>query len=501
MKKYIIALDQGTTSSRAIIFDKNLRIVASSQLPLTQIYPKSGWVEHDPMEIWSTQLAVLNQVIAQSGIGIDEIASIGITNQRETTVVWNRLTGKPIYNAIVWQCRRTAPLIETLKNDGKEPFIKEKTGLILDAYFSASKVRWILDTVNDAREMANRGELMFGTVDSWLIYNLTNREKHVTDMTNASRTMLFNINTLEWDSSLCDLFNIPMSMLAEVKHSTDSFGTVNLQGHHIPINGVAGDQQAALFGHLALEVGDSKNTYGTGCFVLMNTGNKRVDSNNGLITTLGISTKNQISYALEGSIFVGGAIVQWLRDEMKIIVAAEDTETMAKSVSDSQGVIVVPAFTGLGAPHWDMYARGTILGLTRATCPEHIVRACLESVALQTRDVIIAMEEDSGISIRVMNADGGASNNGFLMQVQSDILGVEVKRPDVLESTARGAAMLAGLEYGIFESIDALKMCLQEGHSWFPLMNFDDRNVLLERWDKAVELTKNWGDFIKSTIV
>lgn len=492
MKEYIIALDQGTTSSRAIIFDKQLNIISSAQMPLTQFYPKPGWVEHDPMEIWATQVGVMNQAIAQSGIAVEDIACIGITNQRETTVVWDRETGKPIYNAIVWQCRRTADFVNEIKHKGYETLIQSKTGLLLDAYFSASKIKWILDNVPKAREMAKEGRLQFGTVDSWIIYNLSGREAHVTDMTNASRTMLYNITTLNWDDTLCDLFEIPMSMLPEVKVSTSRFAGANIQGHKIPITGVAGDQQAALFGHLALNVGDAKNTYGTGCFVLMNTGDKPVMSTNGLISTIGIATRDRISYALEGSIFVAGAVVQWLRDELGLIEDAKDTESLALSVLDTHGVVVVPAFTGLGAPYWDMYARGSIMGLTRGSNKAHIVRASLESIAYQTHDVIQAMEEDSGIKVSVMSADGGASKNEFLMQYQSDVLNIEVKRPDMLESTALGAAMLAGLEAGLFESVESLKSIRSYDKSWHASLARETVDDNLMRWHKAIEHSKEW---------
>lgn len=431
-KKYVMALDQGTTSSRAILFNKKGEIVKIAQKEFNQIYPKAGWVEHDPMEIWGSQSGVMREVIETAGIRPEEIASIGITNQRETTVVWSRYTGKPIYNAIVWQCRRTSEICDELKNKGLEESIKEKTGLLIDAYFSATKVKWILDNVEGAREKAEQGELLFGTIDTWLIWNLTRGKVHVTDYSNASRTMMYNINDLEWDEDILRELDIPISMLPLVKPSSYVYGHTDermLSGAKIPIAGCAGDQQAALFGQNCVEEGTAKNTYGTGCFLLMNTGSNIVKSKHGLLTTIAWGVDGKVTYALEGSIFIGGASVQWLRDELKIIESAKDSEMYANRVEDTNGVYVVPAFTGLGAPYWDMYARGSILGLTRGAKKEHIVRATLESIAYQTKDVLEAMQNDSKLKLKSLKVDGGASNNNFLMQFQSDILNVDIDRP------------------------------------------------------------------------
>ena len=492
MKKYIIALDQGTTSSRAIIFDQNQNIVSKAQKEFTQYYPQAGWVEHDPMEIWATQSGILNEAIAQAGIKPEEIDSIGITNQRETTLIWNKHTGKPIYNAIVWQCRRTADLANELIESGKSEMIQEKTGLIIDAYFSATKIQWILDNVEGAREQALAGDLIFGTVDTWLIYNLSDKKVHITDVTNASRTMLFNIHTLEWDKELLELFNIPEQILPTVKSSSECYTTTNIQGVDIPIAGIAGDQQAALFGQTAFYPGEAKNTYGTGCFLLMNTGTKAVKSNNGLITTIAIGINDSVEYALEGSVFVAGALLQWLRDELKIIESVEETSNRAYNAINNAGVYIVPAFTGLGAPYWDMSARGSILGLTRGTNQDHIVRAGLEAIAYQTFDVIKAMEKDSGESLSSLLVDGGASNNDFLMQFQSDILNLEVKRPLINETTALGAAYLAGLATGFFESKEQLKNSQRNERAWQPQMDTEEKEHLLARWHKAIHHTLNW---------
>lgn len=495
-KKYIIALDQGTTSSRAVIFDSEQKIVGVAQKEFTQIYPKEGWVEHDPMEIWASQSGVLAEVIAKEGISQHDIIGIGITNQRETTIVWDKNTGKPIYNAIVWQCRRTAQICDELKKiEGLEKYVKENTGLLIDAYFSGTKIKWILDNVEGAREKAERGELLFGTVDTWLIWKLTNGKVHVTDYTNASRTMIYNIKELKWDEKLLKILGIPKSMLPEVKNSSGTFGYANLGGtggHRVPISGVAGDQQAALFGQACFEKGDSKNTYGTGCFLLMNTGKEMVISNNGLITTIAIGIDGRIEYALEGSIFIGGASVQWLRDEMKLVGESADTEYFARKVKDSGGVYVVPAFVGLGAPYWDMYARGAIFGITRGTNKNHIIRATLESIAYQTRDVLEAMQEDAGVKLNNLKVDGGASANNFLMEFQSDILGACVRRPVILETTALGAAYLAGLAVGIWESKEEIKNQWILGKEFKPTMCEDERDKKYKSWKKAVKRSMFW---------
>ncbi len=493
--KYIIALDQGTTSSRAIVFDEQQNIIASAQKEFTQIYPKEGWVEHDPMEIWSSQSGVLAEAIAKSGISQHDIIGIGITNQRETTIVWNKLTGKPIYNAIVWQCRRTAHIVDELKSKGLGEYITENTGLIPDAYFSGTRIKWILDNVEGAREQADKGELLFGTVDTWLIWKLTNGRSHSTDYTNASRTMIYNIKNLCWDEKLLQEMNIPKSMLPEVKDSSGTFGYANLGGkggHRIPICGVAGDQQAALFGQACFEKGEAKNTYGTGCFMLMNTGDKMIKSTKGLLTTIAIGLDGKVEYALEGSIFVAGAAVQWLRDELKLISDSKDTEYFATQVKDNGGVYFVPAFVGLGTPHWDMYARGAIVGLTRGANKNHIIRATLESIAYQTRDVLEAMQEDSGIELKALKVDGGASANNFLMQFQSDIVGKVVHRPSTVETTALGAAYLAGLAVGFWDSKEEIKnnWCLEKEFN--PIMDEADRNAKHNKWKKAVQRSLEW---------
>ena len=496
-KNYIIALDQGTTSSRAILKKKNGEIVNTAQKEFKQIYPKSGWVEHDPMEIWGTQSGVMREVIETTGIRPEEIAAIGITNQRETTIVWDKNTGKPVYNAIVWQCRRTSDICDGLKEKGLEEEIKKKTGLLIDAYFSATKIKWILDNVEGAREKADRGELLFGTVDTWLIWNLTRGKVHVTDYSNASRTMMFDIKNLQWDEEILKELQIPKSMLPKVCPSSYVYGCTDelmLGGAEIPISGCAGDQQAALFGQTCFEEGSAKNTYGTGCFLLMNTGNKMVESNNGLITTIAWGIDGKVEYALEGSIFMGGASVQWLRDELRMIKDAADSEMYAKRVESTEGVYVVPAFTGLGAPYWDMYARGAILGLTRGAKKEHVIRATLESIAYQTKDVLEAMQQDAKLALKFLKVDGGASNNDFLMQFQSDILNVNIDRPKVVETTALGAAYLAGLAVGFYESKDAIKEQWKVASVFNPKISEDDRDKLYRGWNKAVGRTLSWED-------
>ena len=497
-KKYIIALDQGTTSSRAVVFDSDQKIVGVAQKEFTQIYPKEGWVEHDPMEIWASQSGTLAEVIAKEGISQHDIIGIGITNQRETTIVWDKVTGKPVYNAIVWQCRRTAKICDDLRKiEGLEEYIKENTGLVLDAYFSGTKIKWILDNVEGAREKAEKGELLFGTVDTWLIWKLTNGKVHATDYTNASRTMVYNIKELKWDKKLLDILGIPESMLPAVKDSSGTFGYANLGGvggHRVPIAGAAGDQQAALFGQACFEKGESKNTYGTGCFLLMNTGDKMIRSNNGLVTTIAIGIDGKIEYALEGSIFIGGASVQWLRDELKLVSEAGDTEYFARKVKDSGGVYVVPAFVGLGAPYWDMYARGAIVGLTRGANKNHIIRATLESIAYQTRDVLEAMQEDSGIQLTALKVDGGACANNFLMEFQAEILGTSVRRPVIRETTALGAAYLAGLAVGIWESKDEIKKQWILDKEFTCQIPEEDREKKYRGWKKAVERSMKWEE-------
>ena len=493
--KYIIALDQGTTSSRAIIFDEQQKIVASAQKEFTQFYPNEGWVEHDPMEIWSSQSGVLAEAIAKSGISQHDVRGIGITNQRETTVVWNKKTGKPVYNAIVWQCRRTAHIVDQLKSKGLGEYITENTGLIPDAYFSGTKIKWILDNVEGARESAEKGDLLFGTIDTWLIWKLTNGTSHATDYTNASRTMIYNIKDLCWDEKLLKEMNIPKSMLPKVQDSSGTFGYANLGGkggHRVPICGVAGDQQAALFGQVCFEKGEAKNTYGTGCFMLMNTGEKMIKSSKGLLTTIAIGLDGKVEYALEGSIFVAGAAIQWLRDELKLISDAKDTEYFANKVKDNGGVYFVPAFVGLGTPYWDMYARGAIVGLTRGTNKNHIIRATLEAIAHQTRDVLEAMQEDSGIELKALKVDGGASANNFLMQFQSDIIGKVVHRPSLVETTALGAAYLAGLAVGFWDSKEDIRQNWNIEKEFTPVMEKDDRNKKHSKWKKAVQRSLEW---------
>ncbi len=495
-KKYIVALDQGTTSSRAVILDHDANIINVAQREFTQIYPQAGWVEHDPMEIWATQSSTLVEAIAKSGIHSDQLAAIGITNQRETTIVWNKETGKPVYNAIVWQCRRTAEICEVLKQRGLEDYVRKNTGLVLDPYFSGTKVKWILDNVEGAREDADAGKLLFGTVDTWLVWKMTQGRVHVTDYTNASRTMLFNINDLCWDQKLLDELGIPASMMPEVKRSSEVYGKTNIGGKggtRVPIAGIAGDQQAALYGQMCVEAGQAKNTYGTGCFLLMNTGKEKVTSTHGLLTTLACGSEGEPSYALEGAVFMGGAAIQWLRDELKIINGAEDSEYFATKVDSSNGVYVVPAFTGLGAPYWDAYARGTIVGLTRGVNSNHIIRATLEGIAYQTRDVLDAMQADSGIQLTHLRVDGGAVANNFLMQFQSDVLNTVVHRPQVTEVTALGAAYLAGLAVGYWESLNELKGKAVIERTFEPHDDEDKRNRRYKGWKRAVKCAQTWS--------
>lgn len=496
-EKYVLVLDQGTSSSRAILFDRASKIAGIAQKEIRQIYPKPGWVEHDPMEIWGTQSGVANEILEQKGIRPEEIAAIGITNQRETTIVWDKTTGKPVYNAIVWQCRRTAAICDELKARGLELYIRENTGLVLDAYFSGTKIKWLLDNVPGVRERAQKGELLFGTIDTWLIWNLTRGAAHVTDYSNASRTMLFNIRTLQWDTRILEEMGIPACMLPEIKPSSDIYGLTDLHtfgGAEIPIAGVAGDQQAALFGQACFDDGMAKNTYGTGCFMLMNTGEKPVPSGHGLLTTIAWGVGGKIEYALEGAIFVAGAAVQWLRDELKLIDNAAQSEELATAVADTNGVYVVPAFVGLGAPYWDMYARGTIAGLTRGANRNHIVRATLESIAFQTRDVLEAMQEDSGITLKTLKVDGGAVTNNFLMQFQSDILGVPVERPKVTETTAMGAAFLAGLAVGFWKNKAEIASKWNVDRTFTPTMAAETRERQYKGWKKAVERSRAWED-------
>jgi glycerol kinase len=493
MAKYILSLDQGTTSSRAILFDQQQNILAVSQKEFTQIYPKEGWVEHNPMEIWSSQYAVMMEVVAQSGIHVSDLAAIGITNQRETTIVWDKTTGTPIYNAIVWQCRRTAPLVDQLIQQGLTDHIKAVTGLLPDAYFSATKIRWILDHVEGAQQRAERGELLFGTVDTWLLWKLTGGAVHVTDATNASRTMLYDIHKLDWDDTLLQALNIPRAMLPQVRSSSEVYGYTEIQGVRVPIAGIAGDQQAALFGQTCFEPGEAKNTYGTGCFLLMNTGDKPFVSQNGLVTTIAISLNGKVQYALEGSVFVGGAVIQWLRDEMRFFNESRDAEYYAQKVKDNGGVYLVPAFTGLGAPNWDMYARGCIVGLTRGTRREHIIRAAQESIAYQVADLVNAMQQDTGLTLASLKADGGASRDHFLMQFQSDIIHCKVRRPAIRETTALGAAYLAGLGVGVWDSLDEIKKLWECDIVYEPQMSEDQRQDLMRHWHEAVHRSLGWA--------
>ena len=494
MKKYIMALDQGTTSSRAIIFDKDGGIVSLVQREFPQIFPKEGWVEHNPMSIWSTQIAACTEALMKIGGSWDEISCIGITNQRETVVVWDRETGIPVYNAIVWQCRRTAEYCQSLKDAGYTDLIRNKTGLLLDPYFSASKIAWILDNVEGAREKAEAGKLCFGTIDTWLIWNLTGGKVHATDYSNASRTMLFNINTLEWDKELLDIFNIPCSMVAVVNPSSHIYGYTDrtILGDEIPIGGVAGDQQAALFGQCCFDSGELKNTYGTGAFLLMNIGEKPMITDSGLVTTIAWGIDGKVNYALEGSVFVCGAAIQWLRDGMRIIESAADCEYYSKKVPDSGGVLVVPAFQGLGAPYWDPYARGIIIGITRATNKYHIIRATVESMAYQTADVIELMENSTGIKIEDLSVDGGASANDLLLSFQADILGTSVNRPECIETTALGAAYLAGLASGVYKSTNEIKQNRKIAKAFHPEKDSAWREERISIWKKAVSRSLDW---------
>ena len=491
---YVIALDQGTTSSRAIIFDSEQNIISTAQREFTQHYPNPGWVEHDPLEIFATQTGVMAEALAASGVQASRVSAIGVTNQRETTVVWDKNTGKPLYNAIVWQCRRTADECSRLAEGGHAQTIKKKTGLLPDAYFSASKIKWILDNVQGARKLAESGDALFGTVDSWLLWKLTDGRVHATDYTNASRTMLFDIHSLEWDGELCSLFGIPEKMLPEARPSSGLYGTTNVLGASVPIAGMAGDQHAALFGQNCHKKGDVKNTYGTGCFMLMHTGGEPVESGHGLVTTLAAGEPGKRpGYALEGSIFIGGAVIQWLRDELKLITESHDSEYFASKVADNGGVYVVPAFTGLGAPYWDMYARGAIFGVTRGTGRDHIIRAALESIAYQSRDVLKAMEKDAGVGIDELRVDGGASANNLLMQFQSDITGATVIRPRIQETTALGAAYLAGLATGVWRGLDAIREKTAVDAAFTPKMDIADVNKYCNGWARAVERAKGWA--------
>ena len=496
MQQYILALDQGTTSSRAIIFDKKGSIVSSAQKEFTQFFPQSGWVEHDANEIWSTQFGVAAEAISKAGLSAENIAAIGITNQRETTIVWDRNTGVPVYNAIVWQDKRTASFCDELKAKGLDKLIQEKTGLIIDAYFSATKVKWILDNVAGAREKANKGELCFGTVDSWLLWNLTKGQVHATDVSNASRTMMCNIHTLQWDGELQDIFGIPGSMLPQIRSSSEVYGhTQNiLSAHNIPIAGIAGDQQSALFGQMCTQPGMVKNTYGTGCFMLMNTGEKPVASTNNLLTTVAWKVNGTTHYALEGSVFIAGAIIQWLRDSLGFIKTSAEVELLATQVKDSEGVYVVPAFAGLGAPHWNQHARGIITGLTRGSNASHIARAALDSIAYQTMDVLKAMEADSGISIKELRVDGGATVNNLLMQFQSDIMNTTVIRPVITETTALGAAYLAGLAVGYWPNMEAIQNQWQVDKKFTAAMEEEERKKLTKQWQRSVKAAKAWAD-------
>ena len=495
MKEFILAFDQGTTSSRAIVFNRDGIPEASAQKEFTQYYPKPGWVEHDPDEIWSTQAGVALEAITRAGLESKNIAAIGITNQRETTIVWNRKTGKPVYNAIVWQDRRTADFCDELKNNDKSHTILEKTGLIIDAYFSATKIKWILDNVKDARKLAEEGQLVFGTIDTWLVWNLTRGQLHVTDVSNASRTMLFNIHTLKWDEELLRIFNIPSAMLPEVRSSSEIYGkTVGQFATSIPVAGIAGDQQAALFGQMCIEPGMVKNTYGTGCFMMMNIGNKPIQSTSKLLTTIAWRIGNDTQYALEGSIFIAGAVVQWLRDGLGIIKKSGDVEKLAAKVKDSEGVYFVPAFAGLGAPHWNQHARGTLVGLTRGSTSAHIARAALDSIAYQTLEVLLAMQKDSGIDIRELRVDGGATVNNQLMQFQSDLLQTKVVRPKITETTALGAAYLAGLAVNYWSNISEIRQQWQIDRTFSPQIEESETHSLIKGWHRAVRAAEVWAN-------
>ena len=494
MGKYILALDQGTTSSRAILFDSEQNILAIRQHELTQHYPHEGWVEQDPMEIWSTQYAAMFEVLAAADISPADVAGIGITNQRETTILWDKMTGRPIHNAIVWQCRRTADIVDGLVESGLSDHIRRTTGLVPDAYFSGTKIKWLLDHVEGAREKAEKGEILFGTVDSWLVWKLTGGRVHITDATNAARTMIFDIHSLDWDDTLLKALDIPRAMLPRVCSSSEIYGYVSLPNGEIPIAGIAGDQQAALFGQTCFNAGDAKNTYGTGCFLLMNTGTTACESENGLLTTIGIRIGDETQYALEGSVFVGGAVIQWLRDELRLFDEAPDADYFASKVDDTAGVYIVPAFTGLGAPYWDMYARGAIVGLTRGANRNHIIRAAQESIAYQTKDVLDAMIADTGLEIQELRVDGGASRSDFLMQFQSDIMGRSLRRPMIRETTALGAAYLAGLATGAWDSLRQIKELWAIDKVYTPSMDPERRESLLKGWKKAVTRARDWAE-------
>ena len=496
-KKYIMSLDQGTTSSRAIIFDRESNIIGMAQKEFSQIYPRPGWVEQDPMEIWGTQSGVAREVLEKTGISPFEIASIGIANQRETTILWSKKTGRPIYNAIGWQCRRTSDICKEIKKNGLEDYIIENTGLVLDAYFSGTKIKWILENVKEAKDLLDKGDLLFGTVDTWIVWNLTRGKLHISDYSNASRTMLFNIKSLDWDEKILGELNIPKSILPKVVESSNIYGYTDeftFGGAKIPIGGIAGDQQAALFGQACFKEGMAKNTYGTGCFMLMNTGENIIKSKKGLLTTIAWGINEKVDYALEGSVFVAGAGIQWLRDELKIIRSADESQDMARRVDDTNGVFIVPAFSGLGAPYWDMYARGTIVGITRGVKAEHIVRATLEAIAYQTKDIFEAMEEDSNIKLKTLNVDGGAVVNNFLMEFQADILDVEVKRPEIGETTALGAAYLAGLAVGYWKSKEDIVKLRKIDRIFSPSMEEEYRKKLYRKWKKAVERSLKWEE-------
>ena len=493
MGRYLLALDQGTTSSRAILFDEGQNIIGSSQKELTQLYPQEGWVEQDAMEIWSSQYAVMMEVIAKTGVAPGDITAIGITNQRETTILWDKATGRPIHNAIVWQCRRTADIVDHLVSQGLTDHIKKTTGLLPEAYFSATKIKGLLDHVEGARDKARRGELLFGTVDTWLLWKLTGGAVHATDPTNASRTMLYDIHTLRWDDALLDALDIPKAILPAVLSSSEVYGHTDIQGHKVPIAGMAGDQQSALFGQTCFAPGQAKNTYGTGCFLLMNTGDTPVESKNGLVTTIAAAPSGRTCYALEGSVFVGGAVIQWLRDELRFFSESQDAEYYAQKVSDNGGVYLVPAFTGLGAPHWDMYARGAIVGLTRGTRREHIIRAAQESIAYQVLDLVRAMESDTGVPLTELKADGGASRDGFLMQFQADIMDRTVCRPAIRETTALGAAYLAGLATGMWKDREEIRGLWKRDVLFQPRMEKEEREKLLSGWHKAVGRSRDWA--------
>ena len=493
MGKYILSLDQGTTSSRAILFDHEQNIVAVKQKEFTQIYPHEGWVEHDPMEIFSTQHAVMTDIISKANIKASDIAAIGITNQRETTILWDKNTGKPVYNAIVWQCRRTSAIVDALARDGLGDHIKKTTGLIHDAYFSGTKIKWILDNVEGVRDRAQKGEILFGTVDTWLIWKLSGGKAHVTDYTNASRTMIFDIHKLDWDDTLLKALDIPRAILPQVKPSGAMFASANINGVEIPISGNAGDQQAALFGQCCFEKGDTKCTYGTGCFLLMNTGSDAAASANGLLTTIAAGLSEKVQYALEGSVFTGGAVIQWLRDELRILTDSADSEYYAGKVNNTGGVYLVPAFTGLGAPYWDMYARGCIIGITRGTKRAHIIRAAQESIAYQVMDLLNAMENDLGVKLKELKVDGGASRDKFLMQFQADMCRARIIRPIVRETTALGAACLAGITVGFWKDLNEVKSRWRQDTVFSPEMDDEKREKLIAGWHKAVERSRGWA--------